>query len=76
MKEFNLSKKTTESIRDKKVQQMIEESQRKEAEEASKRFKANPIPASINNEKYQEYRNRMAQTKESILQKLNKSNEK
>lgn len=55
---------------------MIEESQRKEAEEASKRFKANPIPASINNEKYQEYRNRMAQTKESILQKLNKSNEK
>lgn len=40
-----------------------------------KQFKANPIPSSINNEKYQEYRAKMQSSKDAILSKLNKSKE-
>ena len=45
-------------------------------EECSKKFKAHPIPASINNQKYEEYRAAMNINKESSLAKLQAKNEK
>lgn len=55
---------------------MIEESKEKDSDELTKKFKANPIPASINNEKYEEYRNKMNSHKSAILLKLNQIKEK
>lgn len=50
--EFKLSKKSKLTIREKKVKLMLEEQKEKERAELAKKFKANPIPASINSEKY------------------------
>ena len=52
VKEFKLSGNRGDSIRKRKVEEMIRTEKEKEMAECRSKFKANPIPASTNHEKY------------------------
>ena len=54
-KEFNLYKRVEPTIREKKVQQMIIDKEMEDDIELNKKFKANPIPVSLNPERYNKY---------------------
>ena len=69
-KQFNLYKREGECIREKKVKKMIEEKEKEELKELSKKFKANQIPVSLNSEKYLKYQKQMEKKKQLIKNQL------
>lgn len=72
MEEFKLTKKKdAPTIRERKVAQMMQEKEEEEMRELNKKFKAQGLPASINNDKYLAYKAGMERKKDLILTKLN-----
>ncbi len=55
---------------------MIQENYDKETDELNNKFKANPIPASINPQRYKAYMKIMQKKKNLIFEQLNKQGEK